>query len=129
MKPILKIIEKDEGEDEHDKEESNLIEHDKEESKIKVIKPITDSTTFETVDEFNEYYASNKKIFEENTTCKLNKMFKIDGFKITKIKGVVSLKSIPQSRVTALMMIEDLTKRINVIEDRINQIIAVLNST
>ena len=64
-------------------------------------------------------------------------MFKIEdivrdpeghGFKITKIKGVVSLKFIPQSRVTALMKIEELTKRINVIEDRINQIIAVLNS-
>ena len=115
MKPILKIIEKDE-------DETILIK-----PKIKVIKPVTESTTFETVDEFNEYYASNKNIFEENTTCKLNKMFKIEGFKITKIKGVVSLKSIPQSRVTALMKIEDLTKRINVIEDRINQIIAVLN--
>ena len=122
MKPILKIIEKDEDQVEHDEEETILIE-----PKIKVIKPVTESTTFETVDEFNEYYASNKNIFEENTTCKLNKMFKIEGFKITNIKGVVSLKSIPQSRVTALMKIEDSTKRINVIEDRINQIIAVLN--
>ena len=126
MKPILKIIEKDEDQVEHDEEETILIEHEQKEPKIKVIKPVTESTTFETVDEFNEYYASNKNIFEENTTCKLNKMFKIEGFKITKIKGVVSLKSIPQSRVTALMKIEDLTKRINVIEDRINQIIAVL---
>ena len=122
MKPILKIIEKDEDQVEHDEKETILIE-----PKIKIIKPVTESTTFSNVDEFNEYYANNKNIFEENTTCKLNKMFKIEGFKITKIKGVVSLKSIPQSRVTALMKIEDLTKRINVIEDRINQIIAVLN--
>ena len=56
------------------------------------------------------------------------KMFKVDGFKISKIKGVVSLKSIPQSRITSLMKIDDLTKRIEEIEERMNQIIDFINS-
>ena len=95
--------------------------------KINVVKPITEIKIFSSVEEFNDYYANNKKLFEELTTCKLNKMFKVDGFKISKIKGVVSLKSIPQSRITSLMKIDDLTKRIEIIEERINQIIDFIN--
>lgn len=118
MKPILKI---------NETEEEEINESENVQQKINVVKPITEIKIFSSVEEFNDYYANNKKLFEELTTCKLNKMFKVDGFKISKIKGVVSLKSIPQSRITSLMKIDDLTKRIEIIEERINQIIDFIN--
>ena len=118
MKPILKI---------NETKEDEINESENVQQKINVVKPITEIKIFSSVEEFNDYYANNKKLFEELTTCKLNKMFKVDGFKISKIKGVVSLKSIPQSRITSLMKIDDLTKRIEIIEERINQIIDFIN--
>ena len=118
MKPILKI---------NETEEEEINESENVQQKINVVKPITEIKIFSSVEEFNDYYANNKKLFEELTTCKLNKMFKVDGFKISKIKGVVSLKSIPQSRITSLMKIDDLTKRIEEIEERMNQIIDFIN--
>lgn len=84
MKPILEKIETDKKQDE--KEEIVEEEIKIPEKKLNIIKPIKDFQTFETIDEFNKFYESNKKQFEELTTCKLNKMYRINGFRITKIK-------------------------------------------
>ena len=43
-------------------------------------------------DEFNLWYAKNKDDIDKLTTHKLNKMYHIDGYRITKIKGVLCLK-------------------------------------
>lgn len=60
---------------------------------VKILEPITKYIKeFATVDEFNMYYAKNKKEIDENTTHKLNKMYKIDGYRITKINGTLMLK-------------------------------------
>lgn len=48
--------------------------------------------TFNTPDEFNLWYAKNKDEIDKITTHKLNKMYYIEGFRITKIKGVLCLK-------------------------------------
>ena len=60
---------------------------------VKVIGPIKEYLkTFNGPDEFNIWYAKNKDEVDKITTHKLNKMYHIDGFRITKIKGVLCLK-------------------------------------
>ncbi len=60
---------------------------------LKVIEPIKNYLKeFKTVDEFNLWYSKNKDEVDKLTTHKLNKMYKIDGYRITKIKGVLMLK-------------------------------------
>ena len=60
---------------------------------LKVIEPIKNYLKeFKTVDEFNLWYSKNKEEVDKLTTHKLNKMYKIDGYRITKIKGVLMLK-------------------------------------
>ena len=53
---------------------------------------------FRDVDDFNNYYQDNMEEFETTTTHMLNKKYKIPGFKITKIKGVVSLKNTQKTK-------------------------------
>ena len=60
---------------------------------VKVIGPIKEYLkTFNGPDDFNIWYAKNKDEVDKLTTHKLNKMYHIDGFRITKIKGVLCLK-------------------------------------
>lgn len=60
---------------------------------VKVIGPIKEYLkTFNNPDEFNLWYAKNKDEVDKITTHKLNKMYYIEGYRITKIKGVLCLK-------------------------------------
>ena len=60
---------------------------------VKVIGTITENLkTFNTPEEFNLWYAKNKVEIDKITTHKLNTMYYIDGYRITKIKGVLCLK-------------------------------------
>ena len=60
---------------------------------VKVIGPIKEYLKmFNGPDEFNLWYAKNKDDIDKLTTHKLNKMYYIDGYRITKIKGVLCLK-------------------------------------
>ena len=60
---------------------------------VKVIGPIKEYLKmFNGPDEFNLWYAKNKDDIDKLTTHKLNKMYHIDGYRITKIKGVLCLK-------------------------------------
>ena len=53
---------------------------------LKIIEPIkTGLNNFKSIDEFSIYYAKHKKDMIEMTTQKLNKQFKIEGYRITKI--------------------------------------------
>ncbi len=65
------------------------------------------------------------------STCKLNKLFKIivddEPLKITKIKGELTLRTIPKSRITALMKIEELEEQQNEIIEKINAIVNLIN--
>lgn len=123
------IIEKVEDIDE---ESENSYEapkkHDKEDMQhIPLITPIKEKQEFETPEDFDAYYQLNKDKFDHLTTHKLNKMFSIPGYRITKIKGVLSLKNIPQSRVTAAMKIETLELKVNEMKDRLNLCINTIN--
>jgi predicted nucleic acid-binding Zn-ribbon protein len=60
---------------------------------LKVLEPINSPLQeFKTIDEFNLFYQKNKEVMDGTTTHKLNRMYKIEGYKITKIKKVLSLK-------------------------------------
>ena len=67
---------------------------------LKIIGPIKKPLKeFESPDEFNLYYHKHKEEMDSETTHSLNKKFKIDGFRITKIKGVLCLKKDVQKDV------------------------------
>ena len=51
---------------------------------------------FDSKEEFIQYLADNKEKMDEMTTVKLNKTYKVDGYRITKLKGKISLWSIPK---------------------------------
>ena len=104
----------------------------KKQSFIPIIKPIDEVITFDNVDDFTKYYQEHKEELEQLSTCKLNKMFKIvvddEPLRITKIKGEMTLRTIPKSRITAIMRIEELEQQQNEIIEKINNIINFLNS-
>lgn len=105
---------------------------------IKIIEPIKEySKVFNSPDEFNLWYTKNKDEMDNMTTHKLNKLYKIEGYRITKIKNVLMLKKDSQTitstndKVAGLSSptptIEQLKDEITKIKDTINQIISYLN--
>ena len=60
---------------------------------LKILEPIKNYLKeFNTPEEFNVFYSKNKEELDKNTTHKLNKMYHIIGYRITKIKGELMLK-------------------------------------
>ena len=108
-------------------EEKDTITRAKNDGHIQLIEPIKEKREFQTPAEFDEYYHEHKEELENKTTHKLNKMFNVPGYRITKIKGVLSLKNIPQSRITSTMKIETLELKVNEIRDRMNECINTVN--
>ncbi len=51
-----------------------------------------DIIAFDTKEEFIEYLTENKEELDAMTTHRLNKAFEIEGYVITKVKGVIGLK-------------------------------------
>ena len=107
---------------------------------IKIIEPIKEfSKVFNSPDEFNLWYTKNKDEMDNMTTHKLNKLYKIEGYRITKIKNVLMLKKDSQtsntksfssgqsSTISTTPTIEELKDEITKIKDTINQIISYLN--
>jgi hypothetical protein len=92
----------------------------------KIIKPIELMMNFEDQEEFFDYYNSHKTEMDNLTTHKLNKLFTIDGYRITKIKNVLKLKQI---QIQNHMNFEQIANRITVLEDALNRIIEYINST
>ena len=108
-----------------DDDEPIVLKKDKH---IQLIEPIKEKREFKTPAEFDAYYQEHKTELEEKTTHKLNKMFNVPGYRITKIKGILSLKNIPQSRITSTMKIETLELKVNEIRDRMNECINTVNN-
>lgn len=99
---------------------------------VKIIEPIREySKVFNTPDEFNIWYSKNKDEVDALTTHKLNKMYKIEGYRITKIKNVLMLKKDGSSRDSKQSCssggsMEDLQNEVAKIKDTVNQIITYL---
>lgn len=104
---------------------------------LKVIEPIKNYLKeFKTVDEFNLWYSKNKEEVDKLTTHKLNKMYKIDGYRITKIKGVLMLKKWVEKDEKEIGKasprtdaIEELRNEINEIRNTVNKIISFLQES
>ena len=91
---------------------------------LNVIEPIKSAIKeFHSVEEFNVYYQLHKEEIDNTTTHKLNKMYHIDGYRITKIKNVLMLKRAPDS--TKEMNVQE---EISTIKDTLNKIIKFLNT-
>ena len=84
---------------------------------LKIIEPIKEGlNNFKTIDEFSIYYAKHKKEMIAMTTQKLNKQFKIEGYRITKI-GTRDKDGKRQSGEICLKKIHKLDKNINETQD------------
>ena len=59
---------------------------------LKIIEPVQKPLKeFDGPDEFNIYYHKHKDDIDGQTTHMLNRKYKINGYKITKLKGVLCL--------------------------------------
>lgn len=107
---------------------------------LKVIEPIkTYLKEFSSPDEFNLFYAKNKADIDSQTTHKLNKMYHIKGYRITKIKNVLMLKKwddesgafrskrLEHSKENINDKIEELNNDISSMKEAINKIIQYLH--
>ena len=107
---------------------------------LKVIEPIkTFLKEFDSPDEFNLFYAKNKADIDSSTTHKLNKMYHIKGYRITKIKNVLMLKKwddesgafrskgLEHSKENTNDRIDELNNEIKSMKETINKIIQYLN--
>ena len=62
------------------------------------------------------------------TTHSLNKKFKIDGFRITKIKGVLCLKKdVKKKENNEVIEEENILDRLQKLEDAVNEIVNAIN--
>lgn len=100
---------------------------------LKIIGPIKKPLKeFESPDEFNLYYHKHKEEMDGETTHSLNKKFKIDGFRITKIKGVLCLKKDVKKKennevIEEENIKENIMERLEKLEKAVNDIIDALN--
>lgn len=114
---------------------------------VKIIEPIRNYTKeFNTPDEFNIWYSKNKDTIDSLTTHKLNKMYHINGYRITKIKGTLCLKKwenkvkkevdknnvsvdevVDEFREEYSSQLEDMKKDIKELKNVINKIISYIN--
>ena len=106
---------------------------------LKVIEPIKNYIKeFNSPVEFNLWYAKHKEEVDSLTTHKLNKMYKIDGYRITKIKGELMLKIDrnvkdktlnDEESVDIHEEINELRNEIKNIKDTVNHLIEFINKT
>ena len=103
-------------------------------TELKVIEPIKNYLReFNTPEEFNLYYVKHKDEIDDKTTNILNKMYHIDGYRITKIKNVLMLKKYEKKTSEASTMyppseILEIKNEINELKQTINNIIKYLHS-
>ena len=106
---------------------------------LKVIEPIKNYIKeFNSPVEFNLWYAKHKEEVDSLTTHKLNKMYHIDGYRITKIKGELMLKIDrnvkdktlnDEESVDIHEEINELRNEIKNIKDTVNHLIEFINKT
>ncbi len=66
---------------------------------VKIIEPIKHFIKeFNTPEEFNMWYKMNSEDMDKLTTHKLNKLYHITGYRITKIKGELMLRKYDESK-------------------------------
>lgn len=93
-------------------------------TELKIIEPITKySKEFNTPDEFNLWYSKHKNEVDSQTTHRLNKLYHVKGYRITKIKGILMLKKWTEEQKESSNNIEE---EIQEMKNAINSIIRYL---
>lgn len=96
---------------------------------IKIIEPISKYIKeFDTVDEFNLFYTKNKEEIDNITTHKLNKLYHIKGYRITKIKNVLMLKKNKDDTSSCEVDNDEVDNEIQKINDEIKTIKQTINT-
>ena len=106
---------------------------------LKRLEPITKPEhEFKSCDEFDVFYSKNKDLLDSETTHKLNKKYKIPGYKITRrtvqgsegVKSVLCLKKLPQSvnNPASGGVFDTLDTRMTAFEQKLDDIVKVLNA-
>ena len=107
-------------------------------TELKILEPIKKYLKeFNTPDEFNLWYSKHKNEVDNETTHKLNKMYHINGYRITKIKGILMLKkwdntksvvsSANDTKNDSNKENDEIIQQINEMKEAINSIIKFLN--
>lgn len=101
-------------------------------TEIKILQPITNYIKeFESPDEFNLFYNKHKEEIDSTTTHKLNKLYHIRGYRITKIKDVLMLKKHEEKAEYVKKHEEEpemnVQEEIRQMKETINKIIQFLN--
>lgn len=100
-------------------------------TEIKILQPITNYIKeFESPDEFNLFYNKHKEEIDSTTTHKLNKLYHIRGYRITKIKDVLMLKKHEEKKHEEKKEEEpemNVQDEIRQMKETINRIIQFLN--
>ena len=105
---------------------TQLIKYKKTSPEIKVIEKFSPTkTVFDNKEDFAAYLNEHREELDKYSTCKLNKMFTIPDYWITKIKGEISLKKSPK-RVTKEPVNDELRDDINKIKETLNSLITQL---
>ena len=100
---------------------------------LQVIEPIKHYLKeFNNPVEFNLWYSKNKEEVDKQTTHKLNKMYHINGYRITKIKGVLMLKEDRKTKEEdrkheLIDDINELRNDITNIKETVNKLIDFIN--
>lgn len=96
-------------------------------SEIKILQPITNYIKeFDSPDEFNLFYNKHKEEIDSTTTHKLNKLYHIKGYRITKIKDVLMLKKHEEKKHVEEPEM-NVQEEIHQMKETINRIIQFLN--
>ncbi len=91
---------------------------------LKILEPISKYLKeFNTPEEFNIFYSKNKEELDKLTTHKLNKMYHIIGYRITKIKNELMLKKWSEKEDKN----ENYDEQIRSIHEELNKIKATMN--
>ena len=80
-----------------------------------------------TRDEFIDYLESNKDALKGYTTYKLNKMFDIEGYRITRVKGEIGLIA-KKDEVGESKIESDLEAKIDTLISKIDTILSIIQA-
>ena len=76
----------------------------------------------ETKEDFNDIINSDIEKYKEMTTQRLNKTFKIPGYKITRMKGEICLRSIKPCERQDNLQIERMNEELQNVKNAFNQL-------
>lgn len=113
---------------------NKFIKHKTLSKPIKILEPFSpDPITFDSIDEFRSYLEEHEEEMNEITTQRLNRLYKIDGYKITKLLNKethtsdISLRKVKEKEQAengdeASQLIKMITDKLVEIEERLVEI-------